>query len=50
LLGGKREPRIAVTETEQGLDVAVEGISPSPALFAKLAAMGPSFGAAPHHP
>ena len=46
LLGGKREARITVTEAEQGLDVVVEGIRPSPALFARLATAGASFGAA----
>jgi 23S rRNA (uracil1939-C5)-methyltransferase len=46
LLGGRREARITVTEAEQGLDVMVEGIRPSPALIAKLAAAGASFGAA----
>ena len=40
LLGGKREARITVTEAEQGLDVVVEGIRPSPALFARLATAG----------
>ena len=46
LLGGKREARITVTEAEQGLDVVVEGIRPSAALFARLATAGASFGAA----
>ena len=46
LLGGKREARITVTEAEQGLDVVVEGIRPSPALFAGLATAGLSFAAA----
>ena len=46
LLGGKREARVTVTEAEQGLDVVVEGIRPSPGLFAKLAAAGASIGAA----
>jgi 23S rRNA (uracil1939-C5)-methyltransferase len=46
LFGGKREARVTVTEAEQGLDVTVEGLSPSPALFAKLAAAGASLGAA----
>jgi 23S rRNA (uracil1939-C5)-methyltransferase len=46
LLGGKREARIAVTEADQGLDVVVEGIRPSPSLFAKLAAAGARIGAA----
>ena len=40
LLGGKREARVTVTEADQGLDVAVEGIRPSAGLFAKLAATG----------
>ena len=46
LLGGKREARITVTEAEQGLDVVVEGIRPSPTLFARLATAWASFGAA----
>jgi 23S rRNA (uracil1939-C5)-methyltransferase len=46
LLGGKREARITVTETGQGLDLVVEGIRPSPSLLAKLAAAGASLGAA----
>jgi 23S rRNA (uracil1939-C5)-methyltransferase len=46
LLGGKREARITVTETGQGLDLVVEGIRPLPSLFAKLAAAGTSFAAA----
>lgn len=46
LLGGKREARVALTEAEQGLDVMIEGIRPSPALFAKLAATGARIGAA----
>jgi 23S rRNA (uracil1939-C5)-methyltransferase len=46
LLGGKREARIIVTEAEQGLDVVVEGRHSSPALFARLATAGASFGAA----
>jgi len=46
LLGGKREARVTVTEADQGLDVAVEGIRPSAGLFAKLAATGARIGAA----
>ena len=46
LLGSKREARITVTAAEQGLDIVVEGIRPSPALFARLATAAPSFGAA----
>jgi 23S rRNA (uracil1939-C5)-methyltransferase len=45
LLGGKREARVTVTEADQGLDVAVEGIRPSAGLFAKLAATGARIGA-----
>jgi 23S rRNA (uracil1939-C5)-methyltransferase len=45
LLGGKREARVTVTETDQGLDLVVEGIRPSPSLFAKLATAGASLGA-----
>ena len=46
LLGGKREPRVTVTEADQGLDLVIEGIRPSAGLFAKLAAAGASLGAA----
>jgi len=46
LLGGKREARVAVIEAEQGLDLVVEGLRPSPSLVAKLAAAGASLGAA----
>src|SRR5512146_382085 len=46
LLGGKREARITVTDTSQGLDLVVEGIRPSPSLLAKLAAAGAGIGAA----
>jgi 23S rRNA (uracil1939-C5)-methyltransferase len=46
LLGGKREARVTVTEADQGLDLVVEGLRPSPSLFAKLAAAGGSLGAA----
>ena len=45
LLGDKREARVTVTEADQGLDVAVEGIRPSAGLFAKLAATGARIGA-----
>jgi len=38
-------PAKAVTEADQGLDVAVEGIRPSAGLFAKLAATGARIGA-----
>ncbi|HSA66082.1 MAG TPA: hypothetical protein VLE24_00300, partial [Methyloceanibacter sp.] len=46
LLGGKREARITVTETGQGLDLVVEGLRPSPSLLAKLAAAGAGIRAA----
>jgi 23S rRNA (uracil1939-C5)-methyltransferase len=46
LLGGKREARIIVTETGQGLDLVVEGLRSSPSLLAKLAAAGAGIGAA----
>ena len=49
LLGGKREARITVTEAEQGLDVVVEGIRPSPALFARAGDGGAKFRGCPHH-
>ncbi len=46
LLGGRREARVTVTEADQGLDLVVEGLRPSPSLFAKLAAAGARLGAA----
>jgi 23S rRNA (uracil1939-C5)-methyltransferase len=37
LLGGKREARVTVTESESGLDVLVEGVRPSAAAIAAFA-------------
>jgi 23S rRNA (uracil1939-C5)-methyltransferase len=37
LLGGKREARVSVTETETGLDIVVEGVRPKEVALAKLA-------------
>jgi len=37
LLGGKREMRVGVTETETGLDVVVDGVRPKESALAKLA-------------
>jgi 23S rRNA (uracil1939-C5)-methyltransferase len=35
LLSGKREARVTVTEADQGLDLLVEGVRPSPSLLAR---------------
>lgn len=44
LLDGKRETRVSVTETEQGLDVVVEGGRVSPHLLSTLAAEAQALG------
>ncbi len=44
LLGGKREARIMLTETESGLDVVLEGVHPSPAAIATFAAEAGALG------
>ena len=46
LLGGKREIRATVTETDAGLDVVVEGGRASPHLLSALAAEAQAIGAA----
>jgi 23S rRNA (uracil1939-C5)-methyltransferase len=46
LLGGKREARVTVTETDQGLDVAVEGARASPHLLSRLAGEAEALGVA----
>jgi 23S rRNA (uracil1939-C5)-methyltransferase len=46
LLGGKREVRVAVTGTETGLDVVVEGVRPKEAVLAKLASEAARLGVA----
>ncbi len=46
LLGGKREVRVAVTGTETGLDVVVEGVRPKEAVLAKLASETARLGVA----
>ena len=46
LLGGKREARVSVTETETGLDVVVEGVRPKEAVLAKLASETARLGVA----
>ncbi len=46
LLGGKREARVGVTETLEGLDIAVEGGRPTPAALGAFGAKAASCGAA----
>ena len=46
LLGGSREARVAVTETENGLDVAVEGSRPPETALGKLASAAKTHGIA----
>jgi 23S rRNA (uracil1939-C5)-methyltransferase len=45
-LAGKREARVTVTETETGLDVAIEGVRASSSLIGKLASEAESLGMA----
>ena len=46
LLGGKREARVSVTETESGLDIVVEAIKPTPASLGAFAGKATSLGVA----
>lgn len=46
LLGGKREARVGVTETEGGLDVVIEGVRASERTLAKLAGQAARLGVA----
>jgi 23S rRNA (uracil1939-C5)-methyltransferase len=46
LLGGKREARVGVTDTETGLDVVMEGVRVSEASLARLAGEAASLGVA----
>jgi 23S rRNA (uracil1939-C5)-methyltransferase len=46
LLGGKREAKIGVTETESGLDIVVEGVRPAPAALGAFAGRTGSLGVA----
>lgn len=46
LLGGKREARVVVTETESGLDVLLEGARPSPASLGAFAGRAGALGVA----
>ena len=46
LLGGKREARVSVTETEGGLDIVLEGVGPSPAALGAFAGKAASLGVA----
>jgi 23S rRNA (uracil1939-C5)-methyltransferase len=44
LLGGKREARVSVTETESGLDIVVEGVKPGPSTLGAFAGKAASLG------
>jgi 23S rRNA (uracil1939-C5)-methyltransferase len=46
LLGGKREARVSVTETEAGLDIVIEGVRASERALAKLAGQAAALGVA----
>jgi 23S rRNA (uracil1939-C5)-methyltransferase len=46
LLGGRREARVSLTETDSGLDVVVEGVRPSPASLGTFAGKAASAGVA----
>ncbi|MFZ2017224.1 MAG: TRAM domain-containing protein [Methyloceanibacter sp.] len=46
LLGGKREARVTVTETESGLDVLVAGARPNPSAIGTFAAQAGALGVA----
>jgi len=46
LLGGKREARVAITETETGLDVVVEGVKLKEAALARIAGEARTLGIA----
>jgi 23S rRNA (uracil1939-C5)-methyltransferase len=46
LLGGKREARVSVTETDSGLDIVVEGVRPSAASLGAFAGKAASLGVA----
>lgn len=46
LLGGKREARVSVTETDTGLDIVVEGVRPKEAVLTTLASEAARLGVA----
>lgn len=46
LLGGKREARVTVTETESGLDVLLDGVRPNPAALGAFAGQAGALGVA----
>jgi 23S rRNA (uracil1939-C5)-methyltransferase len=46
LLGGKREARVTVTETESGLDILLEGGRPNPAALGAFAELAGELGVA----
>ena len=46
LLGGKREAKVGVTDTENGLDIVIEGVRPTPATLGAFAGKAASLGLA----
>jgi 23S rRNA (uracil1939-C5)-methyltransferase len=46
LLGGKREARVTVTETESGLDVLLDGVRPNPAALGAFVGQAGALGVA----
>jgi 23S rRNA (uracil1939-C5)-methyltransferase len=46
LIGGKREAKVGITETNSGLDVVVDGVRPAPAAMAAFARRAPALGVA----
>jgi 23S rRNA (uracil1939-C5)-methyltransferase len=45
-LGGKREAKVGVTDTENGLDIVIEGVRPTPATLGAFAGKAASLGLA----
>jgi 23S rRNA (uracil1939-C5)-methyltransferase len=46
VLGGKREAKVGITETDSSLDIVVEGVRPSLAAMATFAGQAPTLGVA----
>jgi 23S rRNA (uracil1939-C5)-methyltransferase len=46
LLGGKKEAKVGVTETESGLDIVVEGVKATPSALASFAGKAATLGVA----
>ena len=46
LVGEKREPKVSVTETDNGLDIVVEGVRSAPAALAAFVRQAPALGVA----